>query len=241
MNEPHPARVTPSWHGDSVGHYEGDTLVIDTVGQRTDRPFAMVDLYGTPYSEKLHVVERYRLHRLRSRQGRPERDRTENFLVLEGRDPNYRGKHLQVHFTVEDDDVFTTPWTATITYRRSRATANGWRSCAPTTGMSITTTRSRRCHRRTSRIFEYISRGQVSEMQNDSGGNSSLGWRAQPHCLQCHLRQPLSRTPSASIGVERILSKIRLVRGRHGGPLLAGEMSAILAHAISGQSPSGRR
>src|SRR5215469_13932258 len=32
MNEQHPARVTPSWYGDSVGRYEGDTLVIDTVG-----------------------------------------------------------------------------------------------------------------------------------------------------------------------------------------------------------------
>jgi hypothetical protein len=50
MNEPHPARLTPSWYGDSVGHYEGDTLVIDTVGIRTDRPFAMVDWFGTPYT-----------------------------------------------------------------------------------------------------------------------------------------------------------------------------------------------
>src|SRR5579871_3585697 len=32
MNQSHPARVTPSWYGDSVGHYEGDTLIIDTVG-----------------------------------------------------------------------------------------------------------------------------------------------------------------------------------------------------------------
>jgi hypothetical protein len=32
MNEPHPAQVRPSWYGDSVGHYEGDTLVIDTIG-----------------------------------------------------------------------------------------------------------------------------------------------------------------------------------------------------------------
>jgi hypothetical protein len=32
LNQPHPAKVTPSWHGDSVGSYEGDTLVIDTVG-----------------------------------------------------------------------------------------------------------------------------------------------------------------------------------------------------------------
>ena len=32
-------------------------------------------------------------------------------------DLNYRGKVLQLHFTVEDNGVFTTPWTATITYR----------------------------------------------------------------------------------------------------------------------------
>jgi hypothetical protein len=32
-------------------------------------------------------------------------------------DPSYRGKVLQLHFTVEDPGVFTTPWTATITYR----------------------------------------------------------------------------------------------------------------------------
>ena len=60
MNQPHPAQVTPSWYGDSVGHYEGDTLVIDTVGVKSG-PFAMVDMYGTPHSPALHVVERYRL------------------------------------------------------------------------------------------------------------------------------------------------------------------------------------
>ena len=61
LNEPHPSRLTRSWYGDSVGHYEGDTLVIDTVGVRTDHPYAMIDLFGTPYTDKLHVVERYRL------------------------------------------------------------------------------------------------------------------------------------------------------------------------------------
>jgi hypothetical protein len=60
MNAPHPAQVTPSWFGDSVGHYEGDTLVIDTVGIKIG-PFAMVDWYGTPHTAALHVVERYRL------------------------------------------------------------------------------------------------------------------------------------------------------------------------------------
>jgi len=60
MNAPHPAQVTPSWYGDSVGHYEGGTLVIDTVGIKVG-PFAMVDMYGTPHSPALHVIERYRL------------------------------------------------------------------------------------------------------------------------------------------------------------------------------------
>ena len=120
MNASHPAPLAPSWHGDSVGHYEGDTLVIDTVGQKTDRPFAMVDLYGTPYTEKLHVVERYRLLDYEDAKEGLARDAKENFIVQEGRDPNYRGKYLQVHFTVEDEGVFTTPWTATITYGRSR-------------------------------------------------------------------------------------------------------------------------
>jgi hypothetical protein len=117
MNQPHRAVVMPSWHGDSVGHYEGDTLVIDTVGQRTDRPFAMIDLYGTPYTEALHVVERYRLLDYEAAKEGLERDAKENQIVQEGRDPNYRGKFLQVHITVEDDGVFTTPWSATITYQ----------------------------------------------------------------------------------------------------------------------------
>ena len=54
MDRPHPAQVTPSWYGDSVGHYEGDTLVIDTVGIKTDRPVAMLDLYGTPQGSARH-------------------------------------------------------------------------------------------------------------------------------------------------------------------------------------------
>src|SRR5690349_9968701 len=60
MNQPHPRDVKPSWYGDSVGRYEGDTLVIDTIGMKVG-PYPMVDMYGTPFSEKLHVVERYRL------------------------------------------------------------------------------------------------------------------------------------------------------------------------------------
>src|SRR6202140_322424 len=60
LNQPHPAKVIPSVHGDSVGHYEGDMLIVDTVGIKL-RPYTMIDRFGTPYTEALHVVERYRL------------------------------------------------------------------------------------------------------------------------------------------------------------------------------------
>ena len=121
LNQPHPAEVTPSWYGDSVGHYEGDALVIDTVGVKTDRLFAMLDMYGTPFSAALHIVERYRLIDYADARPAIERNSKENIrfgpdiqsLVF---DPSYRGKHLQLQFTVDDDGVFTTPWTATITY-----------------------------------------------------------------------------------------------------------------------------
>ena len=81
MNQKHPARVTPSWYGDSVGHYEGDTLVIDTVGVKTDRPYAMLDLFGTPYTGKLHVVERYRLRDYDEVKDALERNKKENWLL----------------------------------------------------------------------------------------------------------------------------------------------------------------
>jgi len=90
MNEKHPANVTPSWFGHSVGHYEnGDTLVIDTVGLNT-RTF--VDQFRTPHSEQLHVVERYR--------------------VIDD------GQAIEAIATVEDPGAFTTPWRGMQHYRR---------------------------------------------------------------------------------------------------------------------------
>jgi hypothetical protein len=125
LNQPHPTQVAPTWYGDSVGHYEGDTLVIDTVGIKADRPFAMVDMYGTPYTEALHVVERYRLLDYEAAKKELERAAKENFRLppdsippAADSDPNYRGKHLQLQFTVEDEGVLTTAWSATITYGR---------------------------------------------------------------------------------------------------------------------------
>jgi hypothetical protein len=123
MNQSHAAPTIPSWYGDSVGHYDGDTLVIDTVWVKVG-PFAMVDSYGTPHTEALHVVERYRLLDYEAAKEGLERDAKENVRIPDEKndsgltvDPNYRGKHLQLQFTVEDEGVFTMPWSATITYR----------------------------------------------------------------------------------------------------------------------------
>ena len=117
LNEPHRSPLTPSWYGDSIGHYEGDTLVIDTVGVKTDRKYAMIDLFGTPYTDKLHVVERYRLRDYDDVKDALERNNKENWLVngdvWSGRRSD---KFLQLHVTIEDEGVFTTPWTATLTY-----------------------------------------------------------------------------------------------------------------------------
>jgi hypothetical protein len=127
MNANHPALITPSWYGDSVAHYEGDTLIIDTVGIKVG-PFAMLDMYGTPHSAALHVVERYRLLDYDEVKDALQRNAKENAYIpvtaaagLVEIDPNHRGKVLQLHFTVEDAGVFTMPWTATITYRRNLA------------------------------------------------------------------------------------------------------------------------
>ncbi len=123
LNEPHPANPAPSWYGDSVGHYEGDTLVIDTVGIKIG-PYAMVDMYGTPHSPALHVVERYRLLDYADAKDAMERNAKENTRNSGADfDDRYRGKVLQLLFTVDDAAVFTTPWTATITYRRA---TGGW-------------------------------------------------------------------------------------------------------------------
>jgi hypothetical protein len=53
----HPADLDPTWMGDSIGHWEGDTLVVDTVGLNEK---SWLDQVGHPHSDALHVVERIR-------------------------------------------------------------------------------------------------------------------------------------------------------------------------------------
>jgi len=90
MDVPHSANPKPSWYGESVGHYEGDTLVVDTVGLNTK---TFVDNYRTPHTDKLHVVERYRM--------------------IDG------GKQLEVQMTVDDPDTYNQPWQAIRRYDRA--------------------------------------------------------------------------------------------------------------------------
>ena len=89
MNVPHSKNVKPSWYGESVGHYEGDELVVDTIGLN-DKTF--VDNYRTPHTERLHVVERFKL--------------------IES------GKILQVGIEVEDPGAFTMKWRAVQRFKR---------------------------------------------------------------------------------------------------------------------------
>jgi hypothetical protein len=52
----HPADLIPTWWGHSIGKWEGDTLVIDTVGYNDKFWF---DSRGTPHTERLHTIERW--------------------------------------------------------------------------------------------------------------------------------------------------------------------------------------
>ncbi len=89
LNVPHTANPKPSWYGDSVGHYEGDTLVVDTIAMN-DKTF--IDNYRTPHTGKLHVTERWRL--------------IEN------------GTKLEILMTIDDPDTFNQPWQALRQYDR---------------------------------------------------------------------------------------------------------------------------
>jgi len=89
LNVPHSKTPEPSWFGESVGHYEGETLVVDTIGIST-RTF--IDNFETPHTEKLHTIER--------------------FHITNG------GLGMQVDLHVEDEGAFTTPWNAVQRYKR---------------------------------------------------------------------------------------------------------------------------
>jgi hypothetical protein len=92
LTDKHSANVKPSWYGESIGRYEGNTLIVDTIGvdERT-----WVDGFGTPHTRDLHVIERFHL--------------IEDGAVLEA---NVR---------VEDPGAFTMPWSGIQRFRQYEA------------------------------------------------------------------------------------------------------------------------
>ena len=85
-----PDDIWPTYSGDSVGHWEGDTLVFDTIGLKGEDG-TIVDRTGIVLSSKAHVMTRMR--RL---------------------DQNT----MQADITVEDPEALTRPWSVTKQYRR---------------------------------------------------------------------------------------------------------------------------
>jgi hypothetical protein len=121
MNDKHPVNLVPSSMGDSVGHREGDVLVIDTVGIKTDA-FTSVDRFGTPQSEAMHVLERYRLIDGALAKAQIDKYETSEGTVggggrIAGYNPDTGLNGLQLEVTMADPKVFATPLTARVTYR----------------------------------------------------------------------------------------------------------------------------
>jgi hypothetical protein len=82
LTDKHSTNLKPSWFGESIGHYESDgVLVVDTIGLQAKNSY--LDWFRTPHTEKLHVVERFKLS--------PD------------------GKRLEALVKVEDPDTFYEP------------------------------------------------------------------------------------------------------------------------------------
>jgi hypothetical protein len=81
----HPVDWNPTWQGHSIGHWDADTLVVDTIGFNDK---AWLSLSGIPHTERLHTVERIRR-------------------------PDYG--HIEIEITMEDSGAFTGPWNRSFT------------------------------------------------------------------------------------------------------------------------------
>jgi hypothetical protein len=85
----HPDDPDLTYNGHSIGHWDGDTLVVDSVGFSKDTSLGMN--MGTQHSEKMHIVERFHL-----------------------KDP----KTLEIVTTIDDPEALAKPWTKTVGYAR---------------------------------------------------------------------------------------------------------------------------
>jgi hypothetical protein len=86
LNRGHKKDLDPTYNGDSVGKWEGGTLVVDTIGFND---VTWLDHVGLPHTEALHVVERIR--------------RVDHDTLVDD-------------FTIEDPKAYTKPWKTSQTY-----------------------------------------------------------------------------------------------------------------------------
>jgi hypothetical protein len=85
--KPRDAGLVPLWMGSSIGRWEGDTLVVDTINFNEK---TWIDRIGHPHSDQLHVIERFR---------RTAHD------------------HLVDDITIDDPKAYTKPWTAHLEFK----------------------------------------------------------------------------------------------------------------------------
>ena len=84
---PLPKDADPWWYGYSTGHWEGDTLVVQSAGFRD---LGWLDVEGSPLTDTAHITERYR---------RPDFG------------------HLEIEVTIDDPKAYTKPWTVFVHQR----------------------------------------------------------------------------------------------------------------------------
>lgn len=89
MKDKHGPEQGPFYFGESVGHWEGDALVIDVINPRDE---SWLDISGLPHSVDMHMIERLR--------------------TIDG------GRKLEARFSIDDAATYSMPWEAVLTFER---------------------------------------------------------------------------------------------------------------------------
>lgn len=92
----HPSNLQPTWMGHSIGRYDGDTLVVDTIGIKGDR---WIDLPGHPHTDALHLMERIR---------RVDQD------------------SLEFEVTIDDPEAYKNSWAKKVVRELARSDLRFW-------------------------------------------------------------------------------------------------------------------
>ena len=116
LDRSHPKNIAPTWYGDSVGHFEGDTLVVDTVGIAAMPESGSMGLFGTPHTAQLHVVERYSFLKPGEKTVMRGPNPNANNPTINADEVDPRGRTLRLNFTVDDPGAYRKPWSVTLDF-----------------------------------------------------------------------------------------------------------------------------